>query len=86
MAKGLIGSLMPQEQDMQYIITLLTDTEWGTLDTMHPNICQFPMALKASKTKDPNTPMYHEVMSSLHGKEFKEAICQEISKLEKHGT
>jgi len=83
MDKGLISLLMLQEQDMQYIIALLTDTKWGTLDAMHPNICQFPMALKTSKTKDPNIPMYHEATSSLHCKEFQEAMHQEISELEK---
>jgi len=44
----------------------------------------FPMALKTSKTKDPNTPIYHEVLTSPHHEEFEEAMCQEISELEKY--
>jgi hypothetical protein len=72
--------------DYRFLLALLTDVDTGALEGIHPGINQFPAALKASATKDPDSPTYSEVMTGEDREPFEEAMVNEISDLEKHNT
>ena len=82
---ALLGASKP-EQDFRCIMALAFDAEWSALNDLHPGICQFPNALKAAKTKDPDLPNLFEAHHSEHWEKFKEAMDKEIDQLEDHGT
>lgn len=85
-AQSLVRCAVGQESDYRYLLALLTDVDTGGLDGLHPGIIQFPSALKASRTHDPDTPTYTEAMNGMHREEFMEAMTNEIKELEDHKT
>ena len=83
---ALTGAQRVPEHDFRYITALAFDSEWAALDDLHPGIGQFPQALKASKTSDPDLPSLHEARRGEHWDAFKSAMDKEINQLEEHGT
>ena len=83
---ALLGSSRVPEHDFRYITALAFDAEWAALDDLHPGIGQFPQALKASKTSDPDLPSLHEARRGEYWEEFKTAMDKEVDQLEEHGT
>ena len=61
---------------------VLTDTSMFTPDFLNRN----PMMFKAKKGSDPDTPSMMEALSGEHRDAFMEAMKNEMSKLEHHGT
>ena len=61
---------------------VLTDTSCFTPDFLNKN----PNLFKAKKGNDPDTPGMMEALSGLYRDEFMQAMQNEISELEHHGT
>ena len=64
----------------------LMEVDTGVLDGIHPEINQFPMALKAAYGKDPDLPTYAEAMAGTNREQYEEAMVKEIPELEQHKT
>ena len=69
-----------------YLTALGTDPVSGCIDGLHPGIMQYPMALKAKKSKDPDLPTIREALCSPYSAEFRKAMDVEIETLEKMDT
>ncbi|MGH3053412.1 MAG: reverse transcriptase domain-containing protein [Gaiellaceae bacterium] len=75
------------ETDLRYMAALLTDMDHGTQEgNIPPWYSEYPHAMKAKKTQDPDTPTFDQAMNGPHREEFIEAMRNEVSELEEHGT
>ena len=82
-AKNLVQCALGCEHDFRYIMALLTDIDFGALDTVHPGINQCPHALTGkSKKNDPDAPTWNEAMTGPHRDDFLAEMEQEIKNLE----
>ena len=61
---------------------VMTDTSLLTPNFLNRN----PMLFRAKKGHDPDTPNMMEALSGPHREEFMEAMKNEITELEHHGT
>jgi hypothetical protein len=84
MGKALINQWHTTQTDYRYIVALLTPVETLGLEGIHPEIAQFPSALKASN-KDPDLPSFQEAsMMGPYREEFLEAMQTDVTELESH--
>ena len=76
------------EQKLRQVMALMTDVDAGRVhDDYHPTAGMTQgTALKATKTRNPDVPMFGEAMSSEHRAEFEEAMDQEVLELIQHDT
>jgi hypothetical protein len=74
------------ESDHRYLMALLMDSDFGTQENMHPYVGECPMALKASKMVDPDSPRFAEAMAGPYLENFEEAMRKEIDEVQDHGT
>jgi hypothetical protein len=66
-------------------MALLMDSDFGTQEKLHLCVGECPMALKATKMDNPDSPQYAEAMSGPYREKFEEGIRKEINKLQEHG-
>ena len=72
---------------MQYILNLLIDPDYGVFDNIPLNaFTYYPHIKKAAAKNDPDTPTIKEALFGPHRDKFLEAMSQEIEELEEHGT
>ena len=66
----------------EYIMSLLYDSEYGSMDNLPPDVLtQVMVMIKSFKSSiyDPDTPNYHQEMVSEHREDFKESMEEEIN-------
>ena len=62
-AKGLVSCCDGYESDYRYLLALLTDANTGLLDSITPDIMQYPKAFKATPGSDPDLPTFNQAMT-----------------------
>ena len=76
-----------QAYDLQHLLALVLDPEYGIYDNVPMHMyTNTPHILKASATRDPDTPNIREALGGEYFQEFQEAMKKEIQELEEHGT
>ncbi len=84
--KGL-ESCQGQAYDMQYVIALLVDPDYGVFDSLPmESFTGSPHFMKAGSKSDPDTPGIKEALGGIHRDDFLEAMGKEIEELEEHET
>jgi hypothetical protein len=63
MGRQLISKWRTTQTDYRYIVALLTFVDTLGLEAVHPTTAQFPLALKATAKKDPDSPSFQEAMT-----------------------
>ena len=84
--KGLVSCCIGYESDYQYLVALLTDANTGQMDSILPDIMQFPGAFKSTPGSDPDLPTFNQAMTGPDRELYEEAMAAEIKELEDHGT
>jgi len=84
---SLVSLASKPKQDYSLVYALLMDPEFGIMDNIFPHAYSMvPHLMKASRQHDPDTPNLHQALSGDHRDDFLEAMSEEISQLEAHGT
>jgi hypothetical protein len=84
MGKALISKWQTTQTDYRYIVALLTSVDMLGFKAVHPAITQFPLALKATAKKDPDSLLFQEAITGLYRDKFLKEMCTKIHELESH--
>ena len=73
MIQGLVACADQREHQQHNFLAMMSSSD-GTIENWPRSLQEYPMAFKAVKNHDPDSPNFMEAINGEHGDDYKEAM------------